>query len=331
MKDVAARAKVSVGTVSNVLNRPEVVAERTRRRVLTAIEDLGFVRNESARQLRAGRSRTLAYVVLDAANPFFTDVERGITAAADVQRLAVYLCNANQNADRQAAFLDLLEEQRVEGVLITPADPTDDRLWRLPQRGTPVVLVDAFSPDHCCVTVNDVLGGELAATHLIDAGHKRIGFIGGPMTLPQVAERLEGMRRAAAQRDLEPVTVIETQSLDVDEGRRAGARLAGRPASERPTAVLCGNDLLALGLLQQTLRLGLRVPEDLAIVGYDDIEFAEASAVPITSVAQPRHELGHTAAQMVLEEARGAAGHEHRHVSFAPELVVRASSRLTRS
>jgi LacI family transcriptional regulator len=116
MKDVALRAGVSLGTVSNVLNRPELVSERTRRRVLTAIAELGFVRNESARQLRGGGSRTLAYVVLDTSNPFFTDVAEGVQEAADTAGLALFLCNSAENADRQAGFLDLLEQQRVEGV-----------------------------------------------------------------------------------------------------------------------------------------------------------------------------------------------------------------------
>ena len=330
MKDVAARARVSVGTVSNVLNRPELVSERTRTRVLAAITELGFVRNESARQLRGGGSRTLAYVVLDAANPFFTDVARGVRDTAESAGLAVYLCDSGQDATRQAAYLDLLEQQRVEGVLITPVDAGDERLLGLPRRGTPVVLVDrAGGPDQCSVTVDDVLGGGLAVEHLLDTGHRRIGFIGGPPTLGQVADRLTGARAAMAARGGEhgELVVLATTALTVAEGRRAGERLAGLPAARRPTAAVCANDLLALGLLQQAVRLGLRVPDDLAIVGYDDIEFAEAAAVPLTSVAQPRHLLGRTAAEMVLEEARGEPGHRHRQVVFAPELVVRASTR----
>jgi LacI family transcriptional regulator len=334
MKDVAARAHVSVGTVSNVLNRPEMVSERTRKRVLSAIDELGFVRNESARQLRGGSSRTLAYVVLDAANPFFTDVARGVRDAAEAAALAVFLCDGGQDAARQAAYLDLLEQQRVEGVLITPVDTDDERLTLLPRRGTPVVLVDRTGgSDHCSVTVDDVLGGDLAATHLYDAGHRRIAFVGGPIGLSQVTDRLTGVRRALAQTDDSSgndtdLVVLETAALNIAEGRRAGERLAGLATAHRPTAAICANDLLALGLLQQATRLGLRVPDDLAIVGYDDIEFAEAAAVPLTSVAQPRHLLGRTAAEMLLEEARGEPGHQHRQIMFAPELVVRASTRL---
>jgi LacI family transcriptional regulator len=330
MKDVAQRAGVSLGTVSNVLNRPDVVTEKTRTRVLAAIAELGFVRNDSARQLRAGRSRTVAYVVLDAANPFFTDIERGITEIADSAQLAVYLCNSAQEPRRQSAFLELLEQQRVEGVLITPIDPGDRRLVELPQRGTPIVLVDARSDRHCSVSVDDVQGGDLAMTHLIDSGHRRIAFAGGPASLPQVSDRLAGARQALARSDLpvQELTILDTAALDVAEGRRAGSRLAGLPARRRPTAVFCANDLLALGMLQEANLLGLRVPDDLAIVGYDDIEFAAAAAVPLTSVAQPRYLLGRAAAELLLDEAQRPEAHEHRQLLFAPELVARASTRL---
>ena len=124
--------------------------------------------------------------------------------------------------------------------------------------------------------------------------------------------------------------MLETETLDVAQGRFAGSRLAGLPARRRPTAAFCANDLLALGLLQEATRLGMRVPEDLAIVGYDDIEFAAAAAVPLSSVAQPRHLLGRTATQLLLEEARVGDSHEHRQVTYPPELVVRASTRVGR-
>ncbi len=331
MKAVATRAGVSLGTVSNVLNHPELVSEHTRRRVQAAIDELGFVRNEPARQLRGGGSRTLAYVVLDAGNPFFTDVARGVQEAADAAGLAVYLCNSGGDPDRQAAYLDILEQQRVEGVLITPADVGDPRIAALAARGTPVVVVDrGAGPGHCSVTVDDVLGGDLAVTHLLETGHRRIAVVGGPHSIGQVADRLAGARRAIERAGAGELHVVETAALDVGEGRRAGERLAGLPAARRPTAAFCANDLLALGLLQRMVRLGLRVPEDLAIVGYDDIEFAEAAAVPLTSVAQPRHLLGRTAAELLLAEARSPGAHRHEQVVFAPELVVRASTRLLR-
>ncbi len=326
MKDVAARAGVSLGTVSNVLNRPHEVSERTRRKVQAAIDALGFVRNESARQLRGGRSRTLAYVVFDVSNPFFTDVAKGAQEAADEAGLMLYVCNSGEDPRRQGAYLDVLEEQRAEGVLITALDPADPRIAALAERGTVVVDV-ARGPGRgrCSVTSNDELGGTLAATHLLDAGHRHIAFVGRPRDFGRPSVRLVGARHAVDDAGGD-FTVLETSRLDIAEGRRAGERLAGIPAARRPSAVFCANDLLALGLLQQVVRLGLRVPDDVAIVGYDDIEFAEAATVPLTTVAQPRHLLGRTAVELLLEQ-KHATEPELRHVVFEPEMVVRASSR----
>jgi LacI family transcriptional regulator len=329
VKDVAAAARVSLGTVSNVLNRPDLVSAATRARVLQAMDDLGFVRNEGARQLRAGRSRTIAYVMLDAANPFFTDVAAGMEPTAEAADLSVFTCNSGNSAEREAAYLSRLEQMRVHGVLITPVDPDSPRLQELPRRGTPLVIVDrtGSGDSHCCVAVDDVLGGTLAAEHLLELGHESIAFVGGPAALGQVRDRLSGARQALAAHGLPPerLVTLPTAALTVPEGRAAGQRLAGLPAATRPTAAFCANDLLALGLLQQCVALGVRVPEDLAIVGYDDIDFAAAAAVPLTSIRQPRSELGATAAALLLEEAT-ADDHEHQRVLFTPALIVRGST-----
>ena len=328
MKDVAAVAGVSIGTVSNVLNRPHLVSEATRLRVQAAIVELGFVRNETARQLRAGSSRTIAYVVLDAANPFFNDVARGVEDVARAEGMVVYLCNSNQDGMREREYLERLREQRVQGVLITPLDPGGQRLAEV-HGGMPVVLVDCHAPDdtQCSVAVDDVLGGELALDHLLDTGHERIAFVGGPMSVQQVRDRYRGARNALERAGGGELVPLETEALVVAEGRRVGERLVAMPEEERPTAAFCANDLLALGLLQAAWRIGLSVPGDLAVVGYDDIEFAEAAAVPLTSVRQPRELLGRTAAKLLLEEASDEVVHTHQQVRFRPELVVRASTR----
>lgn len=328
IKDVAAAARVSLGTVSNVLNHPERVSELTRQRVSGAIESLGFVRNEGARQLRRGRSSTLAYVVLDATNPFFVDVAAGVEEAAAKEGLSLYLCNSGAQLDRETAYLSRLEQQRVEGVLITPTGADQRLIHEMPARGTPVVIVDrAFGAGtHCSVAVDDRTGGRLAVEHLLDLGHRRIAFVGGPFTIGQVRDRLAGGRAAVADAGLEPGTLVEirTDALSVAAGRDAGAHIATLRRN-RPTAVACANDLVAIGLLQGCVALGVRVPEDLAIVGYDDIEFAAAAAVPLSSVRQPRHELGVRAAELLIDEARNP-DHTHSQLLFTPELVVRAST-----
>ncbi|HEX5997355.1 MAG TPA: LacI family DNA-binding transcriptional regulator [Jiangellales bacterium] len=329
IKEVARQAGVSLGTVSNVLNRPEVVSPATRQRVLDAIAELGFVRNDSARQLRAGRSRTVAIVVLDVSNPFFTDVVRGAESVVEAAGGMVMVCNSGEDPARERRHLDLLEEQRVRGVLVTPVNAgRQPRLERFVERGIPVVLVDrgAGHANQCSVAVDDVLGGRIAAAHLAERGHRRIAFVGGPLPLRQVADRLNGATAALAEHDVAPPHVVETRHLSVSAGRDAADEITALPAGNRPTAIFCANDLLALGVLQGLIACGLRVPEDMAVMGYDDIEFAAAAAVPLSSVRQPREELGRTAAQLLLEETGDARGHQHRHVVFQPELVVRQSS-----
>jgi LacI family transcriptional regulator len=329
--DVAARAGVSLGTVSNVLNRPDRVAPATRDRVMAAIRDLGFVRNEAARQLRAGRSRTIGLVVLDVGNPFFTDLAKGVETTAGKSGLSVVLCNSNDESEREQHYLSLLQEQRAFGILITPVGKVTATMEAIRRTGTPVVLVDRGSNRRqCSVSVNDRVGGELAVAHLISQGHERIAFVGGPMSINQVSERLAGARAALHAGGLNDsaLTVIETPRLDVASGRDVGDQLAAMSSKQRPTAVFCANDLLALGVLQDTTRRQLAVPAELAIVGYDDIDFAAAAAVPLTSVRQPRAQLGHAAMELLLEEAAEPDTHQHRQIVFEPELVVRESTAI---
>ena len=334
VKDVAARAAVSVGTVSNVLNRPALVTEATRARVQAAMAELGFVRNESARQLRAGASRTIAVVVLDVTNPFFADVVTGAEQVADEHDALVVVCSSGGDAGREGRHLERLAEMRVMGVLITPVD--GDHVGRLGERGIPVVLVDRV-PDGLggagtplrSVAVDDELGGRLAGAHLAGLGHRRVAFVGGPADLPQVRDRLAGLRAGLREGGADAADVVEatTPELSAPAGALAVARLLARPPRERPSAVFCANDLLALGVLGECVRTGVRVPEELAVVGYDDIPYAGFAAVPLTSVRQPSVDLGRTAARMLVDGV-GEPGHPDgaQAVLFEPTLVVRASS-----
>jgi LacI family transcriptional regulator len=329
IKDVARRADVSLGTVSNVINRPESVGAQTRARVLAAINELGYVRSESARQLRAGQSRIIGLLVLDMGNPFFVEVARGAEHAARAAGLRVMLCNSGQDPREEADYLSLFAEQRVRGVLITPADASGASLAPLTHQRMPFVLVDRLVPagEGCSVSVDDVTGGAMAARHLLDAGHKEIVFINGPLQLAQCRDRYEGVCKAISDAGLPAgtVTMLHVDHLDVAAGRDAAARLLGLP--RRPSAVFCANDLIALGVLQAVYAAGIRVPDQMAIVGYDDIEFAAAAAVPLTSVRQPAFRIGTTAAELLINETgEGAEEHEHQRVVFQPELVVRRSS-----
>lgn len=326
VKDVAVAAGVSVGTVSNVLNRPDKVAPGTVARVQAAIAALGFVRNDAARQLRAGRSRSIGLVVLDSANPFFAEVARGAEERAAAEGMSVLLGNSDQAHVRERAYLDLFREQRVNGVLLTP---TDLGAPILADAGIPLVLVDGELPGGgvSSVTVDDVEGGYLAVSHLLDRGRRRIAFVGGPLSIRQVADRLAGARRALGAAPEATLEVIELPALTVLNGRDAGEAIARRAAEDRPDAVFCANDLLAVGVLQGAGILGeVRIPEDLALIGYDDIDFAAATVVPLSSIRQPARMIGATAVDLLLERVADPAA-PPRHVRFRPELVVRASTR----
>ncbi|BCT77433.1 LacI family transcriptional regulator [Sinomonas cyclohexanicum] len=328
IRDVAELAGVSVGTVSNVLNRPDIVRAATVERVHAAINELGFVRNDAARQLRAGRSTTIGLLVLDVRNPFFTDVARGAEDEAASDGLSVVMANSDESAEREASHLDYFETQRVLGMLISPIGDLGDRLERLRAAGTPVVLVDrtAGTRSLSSVAVDDVEGGRLAAQHVLDAGRHRLAFVGGPRELEQMRDRLAGARAAAEGVEGASVEAIATAALGFEDGRRAARALLSRPAGDRPDALLAGNDLVAIGALQVLMgEGGLRVPEDMAIVGYDDIDFASAAVVPLSSIRQPRELIGQTAVQILREEAQDPS-REPRQVLFKPELVVRAST-----
>ncbi|QGH70004.1 LacI family DNA-binding transcriptional regulator [Pseudactinotalea sp. HY158] len=330
VRDVAALAGVSVGTVSNVLNRPEKVAPATVERVQGAIGELGFVRNDAARQLRAGRSSTLAMVVLDVANPFFTDVARGAEERAAEDGLTVLLGNSDDQAEREALYLEQFEQQRVRGVLITPVAEDMPLLRQLRERGTPVVLVDREVGDRTfsSVAVDDVAGGRLAVEHLLDGGRRRIAYVGGPVGTRQVIDRLSGARRAVAAVDGASLETVETRALTVHQGREAGEAIAGRDRADRPDAIFAANDLLAIGVLQGLQRSKVEVPTEVALIGYDDIDFVQSTVVPLSSIKQPAHLIGRTAVELLLQDAAGA-GSPPEQVVFDPELVVRESTQTT--
>ena len=328
VRDVAAKAGVSVGTVSNVMNRPEKVSPNTVARVKAAIAELGFVRNDAARQLRAGRSRSIGLVVLDIANPFFTEMARGIEDRLAQDDFTLMLCSSDENPEREARYLRLFEEHGVQGVLAVPSHGSIDALISLRQRNIDVVLLDHTSPlpDLASVAVDDVGGAALATGHLLDQGHTRLAFLNGPLTLRQCVDRRDGVVQTLLSRGLDPAEAlieIPLETLNADGGDAAMRAVLAWPGP-RPTATFCVNDLTALGALRALRDLGVAVPGEMAVVGYDDVNFASMLATPLTSVRQPMYKMGWTAADMLLR--RHGSDEPAEQIEFAPELVVRGSS-----
>ncbi len=266
--------------------------------------------------------------MLDVTNPFFTEVARGVEDYAQAAGYAVILCNSDEADDKERRYLRVLEEQRVRGILITPVHGRAPELRRIRDRGTPVVLLDRpGSAGQCSVAVDDRRGGEIAVSHLLGLGHRSIALVNGPVAIRQCADRRRGAYRAVEKAGLDPAAVlteVTVPAMNAQAGSAAAGELLG--GERKPTAVFCTNDMLALGLLRRLSLAGVTVPGDLAVVGYDDIEFAADAAVPLTSVRQPKYQLGRAAAELLLDEADRPDEHEHRRFVFKPELVARASS-----
>ncbi|MFC9971394.1 LacI family DNA-binding transcriptional regulator [Spirillospora sp. NPDC127200] len=334
IREVARRAGVSVGTVSNVLNRPDLVAEATRDRVRAAIDELGFVRNESARRLRTGpdgpdgrqapRARAFGVIVEDLTNPYATDVARGVELTLNAAGYEAFWLTTDHSADKERRVLELLEAQRATGVVVIPVCLKAAGIARLRAAGMSVVLLDRAGDQVCSAQVDHVAGGDIAAAHLLELGRDDMVFVTGRPEPQPCVERRDGAARTLAKAGGGELATLTQAALTAGEGRAAAHRLL--ELSPVPTGVFCANDLLAIGLVNELTRLGVRVPEDIAVIGYDDIDLAASAAVPLTTIRQPRRELGMEAAELALAETAEGARHEHRQIILAPELVIRESA-----
>jgi len=328
IKDVAELAGVSVGTVSNVLNRPESVTERTREKVEAAMADLHFLRNASARQLRAGTSTTVGAVLADLGNPYYTEIARGIEDRLALEGHTLLLCSSDEDAEREAHFLRQFAEQGVYGILVTPMSTTTMRLAELGELGIRSVLIDSTSRSLPAVSVDHVSGGRQAVAHLLERGHRRILMLTAEPLRQQARHRLRGATEAVRAAGLDPSEVLKVtrlHQLNATEGENAMLAALDDPGPA-PTAVFCINDLVALGVIRALRTRGKAVPRDVAIVGYDDLYWAAELATPLSSVRQPMRQLGWAAADLLLNHDDVVPAHP----VFEPELVVRASSDAVR-
>jgi len=326
--DVAKLAGVSVGTVSNVLNRPDAVAQATKDRVEAAIAELSFVPNGRARSLRAGKVTTVGVVVLDIRNPFFTEVARGIEDRLGADGYTLMLANSDGERAREQRSFRMFEEHGVAGVIITPGATGVGEIAAMHRRGVKVVLLENPStiPGVPSVSVDNELGGALAVGHLLEQGHRTITFFNGPHGIRQCAERWRGARRAVVEAGLDPDEVLREVRIENLDAAGGDAAMRGFHAAEGapPSALFCVNDLVAIGAQRALRHLGgHRLLRSVAVVGYDDLDISAELAMPLTSVRQPALAMGQRAADLLIT---GSAGSAAQQVVFQPELVVRASS-----
>jgi LacI family transcriptional regulator len=264
-------------------------------------------------------------VVPDVSNPFFTEVARGVEDAASKRDYAVFLCNSDESRVKEDRYINVLMEQQVRGVLITPADTHADRLDALRERGISVTLLDREMKGQmqCSVSVDDVNGGQIAIEYLASLGHKYIAWVCGPESIPQVGDRSAGVAKAAKVASVE-IETVRVPLMNTVQGEEAGRVIL--ELGQRPTAIFCANDLLALGVMRTLTSQKIKIPEQISVLGYDNIEFASSAGIPLSSIAQPSYQMGITAANLLLDECEAGEDHRHQQIRFQPQLVERAST-----
>ena len=327
VRDVAALAGVSLTTVSNVLNRPDRVATDTLDRVRGAIDELGYIRNDAARALRLGKSKAVGLVISESTSPFYADVIRAADTTLAASGYSSLVGSAYHDVSAAERLIRLFEAQRVSGLLINPFTDTLPVLEVLIRRGVPVVHVDAKAPHpgHCSVTTDHLAGGRMAIQHLAALGRRRIALVRGLAEVSQITLRMDGARNTCRELGIECEEIV-APTYFVRGGIHAGGVIAGRSKSNRPDAVFAANDILAMGIVSALVERGVKVPEDIAVVGYDDTDFAMAARVPLTTLRQPASDIGARAATLLLEEIEHYPEHQHEETVVLPELIVRTST-----
>jgi len=328
MHDIAKRAGVSIGTVSNVVNGVVVVRDPLRRKVLQAIEELGYQPSQLARALRRDYSNMIGMIIPDVTNPFFPALVRAAEDVAYSKLYRLVLCNSDNDPKKEASYLNELQSYLPAGLLLIPA--VESRLSHAPihnGRTTPTVCIDRMPKGwkgDIVKTANEA-GAYSAAHHLIDYGHRRIGMITGPPHLANSQERLKGFQRALKEARISiPAAYVQAGNLDRPSGLEAALRLLR--LSSRPTAIFAANDLMAMGALLAVRELGLHCPEDVSIVGFDNLDVVELLMPPLTTVQQPAYKLGAAAAELLLQRISGLTEPAHE-VVLDTTLVRRASVR----
>ncbi|MFO7171080.1 MAG: LacI family DNA-binding transcriptional regulator [Chloroflexota bacterium] len=329
IQDVALRAGVSAMTVSRVLNNSVRVAPETRKRVEQAIEELGYLPNALASGLLKGRTSTIGLIVSDISNPFFTMVVRGVEDTAQRNSYTVFIGNSDESVEKERQYVTALLGKRIDGLLIAPAsDASRETLEMVRRRGCPFVLVDR---DVAGITADSVIGDNVGGAytltrHLLELGHTRIALVNGQPSVRTARDRRRGYEKALLEYGLEPdpALIVET-GYHRAGGQQAAHHLLSLPAAVRPTAIFACNNFLAVGVVEALRAAQLSIPEDMALVSFDDIELASALHPFLTVMAQPVRSFGTIAAQLLFERLTGEGPSQPRQVILTPELIVRHS------
>ena len=326
MKEVADLAGVSITTVSHVINETRTVSDDLREKVYAAMENLSYQPNALARGLRLKRTQILGLVIPDGTNPYFAEVARSIEDTSYKKGYSVIICNSDGNLEKEQNYIEVLVSKQVDGVILVAAGMSTSHMKALQSAGMPLVLVDRDSPNIVAdsVQIDNEYGGYIATRHLLDLGHRRIACLAGPSEVTPSGDRVLGYSRALKEADI----VVEKELVrSGDFHSESGYRFAKEFLKMRvpPTAIFACNDLMAFGALGAAAELGFRIPQDLSIVGFDDIKLTEYTNPPLTTIAQPRYEMGELAVRFLLERIKNT-DIEPRNPILPCRIVIRKSS-----
>lgn len=324
VRDVAKQAQVSIGTVSNVLNRPSQVSEETRQRVRNAIDMLGFIPNA---QMKSGNRepKVIGLILPLSDNPFYTELQQGIEDAVAKSGLRVLAGYSREDEAIEFQLLTSMVDAGFKGVIVTPVGPRNQVFEKFIEQNIRVGYISQTDdePQQCSVSIDQVRGGYIGLEYLHSLGHRKILWISGPAHHHQSNQRFVGMSLAAKELGVELLT-LSSPSLDFISGEQIAPEILALP--EMPDAIFAGNDALALGIINVLLKEGVKVPEQVSVLGFDNVAYAESALVPLSTVSQTPYQLGYTMGEQLMNELEADKDHLHQHVVFQPQIVERSST-----
>jgi LacI family transcriptional regulator len=326
MRDVAKTAGCSINTVSRALNGKSEVSSETKTRILEVAARLRYKPDRLARGLRSSKTGTIGVIVGDIGNPYFSMVVKGIVKTARAHDYNIVLQGTDEDYDREREAIQVILSERVDGVIIAPTQKGTETIVELGKSEVPFVLVSRYFTDLGTdyVIMDDLQGGFLAAEHLIKQGHRHIAMVNGPLHISSARERFEGYKKALSERGIEfDASRVVSGALTIETGYRLAARLLKRSA---PSAIFAFSDFVAFGVLRAIRERGLRVPEDVAVVGFDDILFASCLETPLTTVSGSRRKLGSRAAELLIRKLAKEGPTKPTRIRLPVQLAVRATA-----
>lgn len=326
IKEIAERLGVSTATVSRALNNTGYVSEETRKKIIETADALGYKKYKEKETSRV-KTNLVGVIVSDITNPFFTQIVRGIEDVLSSSGYSLLLCNADENIDKEIHYLKVFQDKNVDGIILVPAGGDHKGIKDIVNKGIPLVLVDRLinGLDVDAVIIDNVSGAYEGVSHLISEGYRKIGIIIGPLEVMTAKERLEGYKKALQDNGIEfNEDLVEFGEYTQDGGYRAAKTLIKK---EKPDAIFVTNNVMTTGALLAIKELGIKIPNEIGIVGFDDLEWAPLMNPPLTTISQPIYTIGSTAAQLLLRRLGRTAKLRKEVVILKSELIIRESSR----